>query len=148
MSVVKATVQIARPIDDVFAYAADQRNRGRLLPDNFAGFRLLTDAATGPGARFAFTIHTDRGAYDSLTEMIAAEPSVHFAERTTSGDFTYETHWRFTTRGTGTAVTVVMRYPPPAGWLNRLLDRFVGQRALRQSLLVELIRLKHLVEEL
>ena len=147
MSLVTATVEIARPVEDVFAYVADRRNRRRLLPDNFTDVRVLTEESTGPGARFAFTVHTDRGSYESVTELVSSEPPHTVVERTTDGDLTYETHWRFAPATGGAAVTMGTRYPPPASWMNRLLDRFVGQRALRQSLLVELLRLKHLLEE-
>ena len=147
MPVVTAHVHITRPPGEVFAFAADRRNRGRMLPDNFTRFRLLTDTATGTGARFAFTLQTDRGAYDSVTELVDYQPPVRFAEETVSGDFTYHTDWRFAAHEDGTAVVAETRYPPPAGWLDRLLDRFIGRRAVHHSLLVELVRLKQLIED-
>lgn len=143
---VTAALRIDRPIGDVYAAVADYRTRIRLLPDNFTNVRLLTDADADPGARFAFTIHTDRGAYVSVTEMTAAEPPHHIAERTTSDDGAYETHWRFAPDGAETAVSLETRYIAPGGWLAGLLDRLFGQRALRHSLLVELVRLKQVLE--
>ncbi|MBI2761852.1 MAG: hypothetical protein HYX51_10560 [Chloroflexi bacterium] len=71
MDSVRAEVRIARPAPEVFAFLADQRNRARLLPDNFTDVRVLTPGVSGVGARFTFTIRTDRGAYDSETELIA-----------------------------------------------------------------------------
>ena len=146
MPAVTAEIDIARPPGEVFTFAADRRNRARMLPDNFTAFRLLTDAATGAGARFAFTIQTDRGAYDSVTELIEYQPFARFAEETVSADSSYHTDWRFTAHGEGTTVLAETRYAAPAGWLNRLLDRLIGRRAVRHSLLVELVRLKQLIE--
>ena len=144
---VTATLRIERPVDLVYAAVADYRTRVRLLPDNFIDVRLLTDDSDVPGARFGFTVRTDRGAYASVTEMTSAEPPVHIAERTSDGSTTYDTAWQFVPEGPVTAVTLETRYEPPAGPLQGLLDRLFGQRALRHSLLVELVRLKRLVEE-
>lgn len=147
MSTVAAAVMIERPVDEVFRFAADQRHRVRLLPDNFSNVRLLSEQSSGLGARIAFTIHTDRGAYQSVSEIIAHDPPRAFAERSTDGDTTYESWWWFAAEGSGTRVTLETRYPDPRGWTNRLLHRLAGRRMLRHSLLVELVRLKLAVEE-
>jgi hypothetical protein len=146
MRAVRVTVEVACPPEAVFAFAADRRNRFRLLPDNFTGFRLLTESPDAVGARFAFTVRTDRGAYDSVTELIAREPPRRLTERTMEGDYVYETVWSFAPADGGTAVTVEMRYPLPPGVINRLLDTLIGRRALRRSLLVEALRLKQAME--
>ncbi len=146
MRSVTATLRIERPIGEVYAAVADYRTRIRLLPDNFTDVRLLSDTTTGPGARFTFTLHTDRGAYVSVTEMTVAEPPHHIAERTTSDDGAYEAHWRFMPDGAGTSAGLETRYTPPGGRLAGLLDRLFGRRALRHSLLVELVRLKQMLE--
>jgi uncharacterized membrane protein len=145
MAVVRAAVEIARPAAAVFAVAADRRARLRLLPDNFTHPHLLTEHTTGPGARFAFTIHTDRGAYDSVTEIVGYEPPAAFLERTTQGDTVYDVHWRFTPVPDGTRVELELRYRPSGGPVAWLLGRF-ARRALRYSLMVELVRLKQMIE--
>lgn len=145
MAVIQAAVEIAGTAEAVFAAAADRRTRLRLLPDNFTHARLLTPHATGPGARFAFTIHTDRGAYESVTELIGYEPPVALVERTTQGSTVYDAHWRFTPLANGTRVELELHYRPGGGLVERLLGRF-ARRALRHSLMVELVRLKQLVE--
>lgn len=138
---------ISAPVALAFAYAADRRTRITLLPDNFTPVRLLSDETAAVGARFSFTVHTDRGAYESVTEMTEYHPDTGFTERTTSPDITYETTWQFTAGEDGiTIARTEMRYPAPSGFANRLLDRLVGQRALRHSLLVELVRLKQQLE--
>jgi uncharacterized protein YndB with AHSA1/START domain len=146
VSAVRTAIMIARPIDEVFAYVANPRNRGRMLPDNFTDFRVLAAEDAGPGSRFAFTVRTDRGSYESVTETVVCEPPLHMTERTTDGEVTYETLWWFEPQGSATLVVVEIRYPAPGGWINRLLDWAVGQRAQRRSLMIELLRLKQLLE--
>jgi hypothetical protein len=143
---VRAEVRIARPRAAVFAFLADQRNRARLLPDNFTDVIVLTPGAGDVGARFIFTIHTDRGAYDSETELIANEPQSYLAERTTDSETTYETHWRLTEHENETLIIAETRYPRAGNLITRVFARTFGRRALQQSLLIELLRLKQAVE--
>jgi hypothetical protein len=147
VSTVSAEIHIDRPPAEVFEYASNQRNRGRLLPDNFSDFRLLSEHSAGLGARIAFTIHMDRGSYESITEVIGFDPPEHFVERTTDGDATYETHWRFTSQNGGTLVTSETRYAASPRWAARIIERLVGRRMMRQSLMVELIRLRLALEQ-
>lgn len=147
MGSVSANVQIARPVEEVFAFAADQHHRIRLLPDNFTDVRVLTGHSSGVGARFAFTINTEGGSYDSITEMVAHEPPHCFRERTRDESTTYETEWRFTATESGTCVTMESRFPDPARWAERLIQRLAGRRLMRQSLMIELIRLKLALEQ-
>ena len=142
MATVTARVEIARPPSEVYAFVADAHTRRRLLPSNFTGFRLLTDGSTAPGARFAFTIETARGAYDSVTEYTDAAPPERLVERSSDADVTYETRWRFVASDDGTLVTTVTEYPVPSGWLARLTDRLFARRALQQSAQLELEKLK------
>jgi hypothetical protein len=143
---VRAAVRVERPVADVFPFAADQRNRGRLLPDNFSRVRVLSEHSVGVGARLAFTIETDRGSYDSVSEITAYDPPDTFAERGSDGTTSYETVWRFAAEGSGTRVSMAMSYPDSPRWTERLLDRLAGRRMLRHSLLVELTRLKLAME--
>ena len=136
---------IDRPLATVFAYAGNRHTRLLLLPDNFSGARVL-DGPEGVGARFAFTLQTDRGAYDSITEVIAWEPPRSFTERTNDGSTEYETAWSFAPSGEGTLVTLTTRYPAPARLLDRLIERLFAHKALRTSLLAELVRLKQRLE--
>lgn len=145
MAVIRAAAEIAGTVETVFAAVADRRTRLRLLPDNFTHAHLLTPHATGPGARFAFTIYTDRGAYESVTELIGYEPPVALVERTTQDDTVYEVHWRFTPLTNGTRVELELHYRPGRGLGERLLGHF-ARRALQHSLMVELVRLKQIVE--
>ena len=146
------SLHIARPPAEVYAALADRRARMRLLPDNFAGARLATnaeaEAADAPGTRFAFTLHTDRGAYESVTELLSTDPSRTLVERTTDGEGnTYDTAWAVRGDGDGTLVTVETRYRVTGGVTGILLDRMFGRKAVGQGLLIELTKLKLRLEE-
>jgi hypothetical protein len=142
MASVQARVEIARPPHEVYAFVADAHTRRQLLPVNFTGFRLLSEQSGAPGARFAFTIETARGAYESVTEYTEASPPERLVERTSDEDVTYETRWSFVLHGEGTLVTTITEYPAPAGWMGRLTDRLFARRALQQSAQIELEKLK------
>lgn len=139
---ISAQLSISHPLERVFAVFGDRRRRLTLLPDNFAGARLLSDHSEGNGARFAFTVTTDRGAYRSVTEVIAWQPPHAVTERTDDGDNTYDAHWQFAPTDAGTLVSVRLEYTPAGNRLLGLLTRRFEQQALRQSLLLELYRLQ------
>lgn len=146
MGVVRVSLPVERPADDVFHFAADQRNRCRLLPDNFTDIRMLTEQSTEPGARFAFTIRTDRDAYESVTELVATTPPISFIERTSDGAAAYQTEWRIVGAEGVAVVTMETSYPPSRGLLARWTDRLLGQTALRRGMMLELVRLKQALE--
>jgi hypothetical protein len=144
---ISADIHIDRPLEEVFAFAADQHNRARLLPDNFTDAHVLTGHSSGVGARLSFTIHMDRGSYESISEIVAHEPPHSFRERTRDEDTTYETEWRFAVAEGGTRVMMEQHYQDPARWTERLIQRIAGRRLMHQSLMVELIRLKMALEQ-
>ena len=137
-------INIGNPV--IFSYVTDYRNRIRLLPDNFTGARVLPPYEPGPGARFAFAITTDRGVYESITRMEDWDPPHSLSERTSDGTTSYTTHWYFDPEGEGTRVRVETLYEPTGIRLLRLLTARFERRALEQSLLVELLRLREALE--
>ncbi len=143
---VTAGVEIALPIDQAFAAAGDRRRRMALLPDNFEAARLTSEHAEGIGARFEFTVTTDRGSYRSVTEVTAWTPPHAFSERTSDDVTTYDTHWSFAATDTGTRVSMRTEYTATGNPLLRLLTGRFERQALQQSLMVELLRLKQALE--
>lgn len=146
MTTVTASFAIDRPVGEVFAYAADRRNRREMLPDNFTDFELGDGPTEGLGATFRFTIRSGRGDAASETTIVAFNPPTSFTEQTRTGDYSYQTRWSFLPDCDGAIVHLTVEYPAPAGILNRLLDRGVARRALRRSLMVELVRLAAAIE--
>ena len=144
MARVSAALELARPPAEVFAVVADPAQRRRLLPDNFTGFRVVA-GGEGPGTRTAFTIETPQGQHRSEIELTAWDPPRALTEQAL-GDSPYTMHWTFAPAGAGTLVGVTIVYEVSGSPLHRLVERWFARRALQQSLLVELLRLKQLVE--
>jgi uncharacterized protein YndB with AHSA1/START domain len=145
MPAVNASIEIGRPPDEVFAAVADPETRRRLLPDNFTGYRVISETRSGPGTRTAFRIVTGEGAYESEIELAEWDPPRALTERA-SGESPYTMRWSFVPAGDGTRVAVEMDYRVEGTFLHRLVERWFARRALERSVLVELLRLKQLLE--
>jgi hypothetical protein len=145
MARVSVALDVASPPEAAFVWVAEPHRRRRLLPDNFADFRIVSEQSGGPGTRTAFTIVTPHGEHPSEVEVAAWEPPRSLTERTLGPDG-YTLHWSFAPAGEGTRVTVTADYPVTGTVLHRLVERFFARKALEQSLLVELTRLKTLAE--
>ena len=145
MPSVTAEVDVAAPPAEAFAVLADPERRRRLLPDNFTGFRVVSDVRSGPGTRMAFRIVTRQGAHESEVEVAAWDPPHALTERAL-GDSPYTVRWTFAPSETGTRVQATMDYTVAGSILHRLVERWFARRALEQSLLVELLRLKEMLE--
>lgn len=148
MPQVEAALVIAATPTALFARVGDPEQRRRLLPDNFSGFERLTDGPPGLGTRYAFLIATPTGPDRQEVEITAWEPPHALTERTPGPDG-YTVTWRFV-EGPGageTRASALMEYRAAGSIMHRLLDRWFGRQALRQSMLVELLRLKAAVED-
>lgn len=146
MPSVEAELAIAATPAALFARVGDPEQRRRLLPDNFSGFERLTDGPPGLGTRYAFLIATPSGLDRQEVEITAWEPPHALTERTPGPDG-YTVTWRFAAGPAAgeTRASAAMAYRATGSWLHRLLDRWFGRQALRQSLMVELLRLRELV---
>jgi uncharacterized membrane protein len=106
---------------------------------------VISETQSGPGTRTAFRIVTPQGAYDSEIELTEWDPPRSLTERAL-GENPYTMRWTFEPLGTGTRVAVAMDYRVEGTFLHRLVERWFARRALERSVLVELIRLKQLLE--
>ena len=143
---VEAAIEVARPPAEVFAFVADPQQRRRLLPDNFRDFRVLSEAGQGPGTRTAFTIVTPDGEHTSEVEVRDWQPPHGFTEQVLGPDG-YAMRWSFRPAVGGCHVRVVSEYTMHGTFLHRLVERWFARKALQQSLLVELTRLKRYLED-
>ena len=141
-----AEVAVAAPAERAFAVVADPDLRRRLLPDNFTGFRGLSETRAGPGTRTAFRITTSQGDHETQIEITAWDPPHGLTEQAL-GESPYSVHWRFTPAGAGAHVSATMDYEVAGSFLHRIVERWFARRALQQSLLVELLRLRDLLAE-
>lgn len=142
---VTAEIEVQRPPAEVFEAVADPATRRRLLPDNFRDFRVTSESSTGPGARSSFTIVTPEGAHQTEIEVSDWNPP-HALTEVALGPDGYTIEWHFDEIDAGTHVWVTQEYAVTGSVLHRLVDRWFARRALHQSLLVELMRLKQHLE--
>lgn len=145
MARVTAAIEVDRPPEEVFAIVAAPARRRLLLPDNFRDARIISEVSAGPGARTRFTIVTPHGEYESEVEITAWEPPNSLTEHTEGVDG-YTMRWTFAPVVTGTRVSVTSEYTVRGSFLHRLVDRWFARKALENSLLVELTRLKQAAE--
>ena len=143
---VTASIEIDGSPEDAFAVVADPWLRRRLLPDNFRDFHVVSESQSGPGTRISFRIVTPQGEYPSEIEVSAWEPPHALIEQA-MGESPYTMRWTFDPAGTGTRVEVAMDYSVQGSIFHRAVERWFARRALEQSLLVELLRLKDEVEK-
>jgi hypothetical protein len=142
---VTASIEIGGSPEDAFAIVADPYLRRRLLPDNFRDYRVISETQSGPGTHITFRIVTSQGDYPSEIEVTAWEPP-HALTEQALGDSPYTMRWSFDSAESGARVQVQMEYPAQGSIFHRLVERWFARRALEQSLLVELLRLKDEVE--
>lgn len=141
-----ASIEIDGTAEDAFAVVADPIRRRRLLPDNFRDFRVVSESEQGPGTRMTFRIVTPQGDHASEIEVAAWEPPRTLTEQAL-GESPYTMRWTFEPAETGARVEVQMDYPSQGSIFHRAVERWFARRALQQSLLVELLRLKDEVEK-
>ena len=141
-----ASIEIDASPEDAFAVVADPHLRRRLLPDNFRDYRVISETQSGPGTRISFRIVTPQGDYPSEIEIAAWDPPRSLTEQAL-GDSPYTMRWSFEPAETGAHVDVAMDYSVRGSIFHREVERWFARRALQQSLLVELLRLKDEVEK-
>jgi hypothetical protein len=101
-----ASVPVARPVGDAFAYTADPRN----FPDWNSAVESVAAAsplAPGTGMRYVMRRQLPGGEVTNELEVIAHESPGRFAIRTTSGPTPFTYRYRFEPADGGTRITLV-----------------------------------------
>src|SRR5918996_6446067 len=101
-----ATVPVARPVNDVFAYTADPRN----FPDWNSAVESVVAASplvTGTGMRYVMRRQLPGGEAINELEVIAHDSPSAFAIRTTSGPTPFAYRYRFEPADGGTRITLL-----------------------------------------
>lgn len=143
---VEATLEIAAPVDEVFAVVATPERRASILPDNFTGFQMLPGPEQGAGARYSFIVGDPEQNRASEVEVENWDPPHGLTERV-SGRHGYTMDWRFATTNAGaTRVTLATVYTAGGSPLHKLVDRFFARKALHSGMMVELYRLQSIFE--
>jgi carbon monoxide dehydrogenase subunit G len=99
------SVEIARPIEEVFAYLADPHNVTE-WQDATVGVQFDDDAPVAIGTRYEQEIHIPGRQIDSTVEVTAHEPPHLFSIRSSGGPLDFAVEHRLEASGEGTRVTV------------------------------------------
>lgn len=139
---VESNSVIDRPVDTVFAFAADVDNLTLWIP-NVIEARKMCEGTLRVGTRFRDVIQFLGRRFEADFEVTAYEPSRRLALQSSSGPFPIDVDQTFRPDGDRTAVTIVMR-AEPGGFFKIAQPALVrlSQRQLDNSL----SNLKDLVE--
>lgn len=130
MARIEGEIVIARPVEEVFDFVADQRNEPRYNPD-MPRSEMVTEGPIGIGTRFQAEMTTRSGPLKMLIEITAYERPRLLATRTsTSGNDTVGM-LTFEPAGGGTRMRWSWDVEPP--WVFRFAGPLVGFLGRRQE---------------
>jgi hypothetical protein len=136
MTRVEASVEIAAPLPEVFAYASDWR-RWEEWWLGVADFRPTTEVTRGNGTRYAYKAWIAGIRLELETEIHDFVENAGWRGVVTKGT-PHATRWAFERVGAGTRLTYTLEYRMPVPvlgpLLNSLLMRPGWQRRLERSL--------------
>ena len=133
-------------MSEVFAFAADLRNRSRFLPTNHRDFQVLTKNFQGVGARASYELAV--ASVSRRLELRIAEYAEgdHFVERSGADEPTFTTTWGFAAAPGGTQVTITVEYRTVRGFLGTLVDMLLARGRIRRNYAEQLRRLKQALQ--
>ena len=133
-------------MSEVFAFAADLRNRSRFLPTNHRDFQVLTQNFQGVGARASYELAV--GGHSRRLELRLAEYAEgdHFVERSGVDEPTFTTTWGFAAAPGGTLVTLTVEYRAVPGFLGTLANLLLARGRIRRNYAEQLRRLKQALQ--
>jgi len=144
MTRVEASVEIAAPLEDVFAYASDWR-RWEEWWLGVSDFRPTTEVTRGNGTRYAYKAWIAGIRLGLETEVCDFVENVGWRGVVTRGT-PHTTRWVFEPAGTGTRLTYTLEYRIPVPVLGPPLDSLFmrpgWQRRLERSLANLKVRLE------
>ena len=129
------TVEIARPVDEVFAFVTTPANFAR-----WAGTLVRASRQTSPGPVGVGTTFTQQNKllgrrFTSEMHVVTYEPARRFEYETTAGPIRFAGHYTFAPVAGGTRFTSVDE-STPGGWLRYLqpLLQPIAQRQITRNL--------------
>lgn len=134
MARVQETVQLARPLEDVWALFIDP-DRWLEWNTELADIRDVRGPFDYPGAGYTQVWRLARWEKEGRWEVTACEPGVwrEVAGVTPIG-LAFEAREDFRKDANGSQVTVQISWSTPGGMVGRLLDRVVAEPMLRRAL--------------
>jgi carbon monoxide dehydrogenase subunit G len=135
-------VEIARPIDEVFAFVSDARNRPR-WDEGVESEELTSPEPIGVGSTVRTTMRSRGGKRQIDWRITEHDPPSHQRIESTSGPFPTTLIYRLEPRGEATAVSFSVTGDPSG--VMKLLQPLVG-RMVQANLDSGFPRLKRLME--
>jgi uncharacterized membrane protein len=101
---ISAAIEIARPVEDVFAFTSNVENDIKWRT-NLQGLRNLTPGPTGVGTRSVETLRVLGNQLETVTEVVEFVPNQKIARKTVSGATPVATLRQYETIPSGTRFT-------------------------------------------
>ena len=141
MIAINTTIQIRRPIDDVFAYVADPQH----LPDwNSAVTDVHPTSTTGDTpSTYVMTRHLPTGTATNELRVVASEPPTRFVIETTSGPTPF--HYEYRLSGDDRATVLELDAHADLGPLATLLGP-LARHGLESGINANLETLKNILD--
>jgi uncharacterized membrane protein len=136
------SIEIGCPIDEVFAYIADQRNALQ-WQSGVVEITRLTDGPPRVGTRHSFVRKFVGRRMEATNEYTVYEPLKRIGFKTTSGSVPVEASYLFESTGGGTKLTSLIELGP--GGFPGLLEPLIA-RSLRRELKGNFAELKRRLE--
>jgi uncharacterized membrane protein len=140
MTRIEASVDIAAPIEEVFAYASDWR----VWEDWWEGvssFKPTTERTRGTGTRYAYKAWVAGLKVNLETEIHDFVENVGWRGVVTKG-MPHRTRWLFEAKGYTTRLTYILEYSLPVPLLGTMLDSLLMRPGWRRRLERSLQNLK------
>jgi uncharacterized protein YndB with AHSA1/START domain len=143
MITTRVTVEIARPVDEVFTFVTTPANFPRWAGAVVAASRQTSPGPVGVGTTFTQQNRLLGRRFTTALRVVAYEPGRRFEYASTAGPIGFAGHYTFAPTAGGTRFTAVDETTPP-GLLRRLapLLRPLAQRQIARNL----ARLKAVLE--
>ncbi len=99
------SIQIDRPLEQVFAYVADENNMAR-WNSAVQSVRQTSPEPTGVGATYHMVRQLPQGRAENTYKITAYQPNQELTIETTSGPTPFRYHYRFEPTGNGTQLSL------------------------------------------
>jgi uncharacterized membrane protein len=132
MTRIEASVDIAAPVQEVFAFASDWRYWEDWW-EGVSSFKPTTERTRGTGTRYAYKAWVAGLTVNLETEIHDFVENVGWRGVVTKG-MPHRTQWVFETKGAATRLTYILEYSLPVPLLDSLLMKPGWRRRLERSL--------------